>query len=342
MSFVRASRTLNKRPHSLNIQEYRPVGPHRIPRRAFHLPTTTELANECLIQSHALFETIHTTTSLPWHFAIPIAALAVRTSLLPFMIYSHLLDKRRQNAIPLEAAWRHAWRRRATRENPDVDVAHIEGIIDVQSKEAFPGIRRSLFAQPWKGLVNWMHIPVWLAMTDTLRRMCGVNDSPFKLLFAFLASGGEYANVNTPVDATALVPFEPSLASEGALWFHDLLQPDVYPVLPCIYSISLFMNLHYNIKRDRKGMASSDGWQLLRLASLFSGCFVWAIPNGILLYWISSSTCALGYNILLQQLIPTKGHVGSCNLRKMHEAQREKEMSRSPRRPEPQSSRSYV
>ena len=333
MSFAKAYQTLIRRPRALSIQSDCLKSPHGCLQRAFHLPTTTNFAHECFIQSHALLESIHTVTGLPWHFAIPIAALAIRTSLLPFTIYSHLLDGRRQNAIPLEAAWQHAWRRRATRENPDVDLENIKGIIDVQSKKTFPDIRRRLFAQPWKGLAHWVHVPVWLVMTDTLRRMCGIKDHPFRVLFAFFASGGEYANSTTLVDPTSLVPFEPTLASEGALWFPDLLQPDVYPILPCIFSFSLFLNLHYAIKSDRRGMTGSVNWHNWRLASLFSGFFVWAIPSGILAYWISSSTCALGYNALLQRIMPTNGHIGSCSPQKMHEVEREKKMLRPSQRP---------
>lgn len=74
-----------------------------------------------------------------------------------------------------------------------------------------------------------VQIPVWVAASVTLRGMTGVEGLP-TWLRGLGKIGGE-----------AWV--EEALATEGALWFGDLLVADPYLVLPMGFSFLLFANI---------------------------------------------------------------------------------------------------
>ena len=185
-----------------------------------------------------------------------------------------------------------------------------------------PEIRSRLGAPSWKGWAGWAGIPIWLGMTETIGRMCGSEGN--LLTFYFKREKGDVA---AEVGDSALALVDPSLAAEGALWFSDLTVMDPYLILPIIYSATLVANVNHAIKHDKRSAAPSMNWDAFRPLVVVFGIATSFMPSALLLYWISSSACALVYKLSLQTIFPGKGSNRPCQPWKMHEV--EKEMARA-------------
>jgi inner membrane protein COX18 len=142
--------------------------------------------------------------------------------------------------------------------------------------------------KPWAKYTPITLLPMWLSMIEALRRMSG-----FPSLF-----GSEN---------TISAPLEPSLATEGALWFPDLLVADPYYVLPVMLSATIYVNLISGWKATtREELAAMENRQrrqaktfnalrrVLQCAALASGPIAMysGAPAGVLIYWISSTAIA--------------------------------------------------
>ncbi|KAL8746636.1 MAG: hypothetical protein Q9184_007720 [Pyrenodesmia sp. 2 TL-2023] len=106
-----------------------------------------------------------------------------------------------------------------------------------------------------------------------------------------------------------LIPLESSLATEGALWFHNLLLPDPHLALSFILSGSLLANIFYQERRAKK-----RGWEpsamqrgfgnFFKIAALAVGPLTLSFPSAIHLYLISSSVSGLANTVLLNHYLP--------------------------------------
>ena len=86
-------------------------------------------------------------------------------------------------------------------------------------------VAKQLYAQegchPYKvAILPWVQLPLWITLSLALRNMTGF-----------------FPGLSPPDEVMA------SLASEGALWFHNLILPDPYYILPFILAASNLLNI---------------------------------------------------------------------------------------------------
>lgn len=169
-----------------------------------------------------------------------------------------------------------------------------------------------------------MQLPVFLVVIETLRKMCGMHGGLLGLFSEWYFKPAEISLEHgiegwadgplqpstlpfKQADHSVVIPFEQSLATEGALWFPDLLVPDPLLILPFALSGTMFFNIYYQ-STLAKGTTESK-WQariqnILKIVALAVGPLTLNVPSGILLFWISSSLCAVGSNIALEAYLP--------------------------------------
>ena len=233
----------------------------------------------------------------------------------PIATYSHLITQRRNEIFPLLYAWRAVITRNVMREHKAEGPVACEKLIAEKSREKEVEVRRRLGVEYWKSSLTWIQLPVFLVVIETVRSMCGTQRG---LLGMIMRAPGEDAISEGDTAHPAVSSYlEQSLATEGALWFPDLLVPDPMLILPFTLSASLFATILFYDQRTRAAGLPLSKWQIrlqriVKILALAIGPATLAMPSGMLLYWISSSLCAFGQNVFLEWYIPTKAVVGPC------------------------------
>lgn len=261
-------------------------------RRSFHPSQPRQFGVETPVaMAYELFQTVHS-VGLPWVLSIPATALIVRMVVgLPQQKFVMVHQRRKVAIAPVLQAWDRIYRREI------MDKYYREGIqirphVVSALTPAHVAITRYQMYKSWK-IKTWAPytavflLPVWLSMIEALRRMSG-----FPSIFG--------------AENTTSAPLEPSLATEDALWFPDLLVADPY-ILPFMLSATLFTNVTWGWKvptwkeisllptvprrNERVSWILKRSLQFLGLAS---GVFahVNGVPAAILIYWISSTAFA--------------------------------------------------
>lgn len=105
--------------------------------------------------------------------------------------------------------------------------------------------------------------------------------------------------------------FEPSLATEGMLWFPNLILPD--PFLPFIVSGLMFSNIYFT----KNAPTSEKNWpnamrRVLLGVSLLIGPLCQNLPAGLMLYWAGSTTSVMAWNKWLDWRYPTPSDSTAC------------------------------
>lgn len=105
--------------------------------------------------------------------------------------------------------------------------------------------------------------------------------------------------------------FEPSLATEGMLWFPNLILPD--PFLPFIVSGLMFSNIYFtkNAPTNDKNWPNAIRRVLLGV-SLLIGPLCQNLPAGLMLYWAGSTTSVMVWNKWLDWKYPAPTDFTAC------------------------------
>ena len=286
-------------------------------RRAFHASPRRLFVEECLSTTHTLITGLHSVTGLSWAYTLPLTALLIRLTITaPIATYSNIISNRRLELNPLFNAWRAAIARNVYRAHKAKGHAACEKIIQKALRAKGAEVRKRMGLQYWKSYFPYVQLPVFILAIDTIRAMCGVE---YGLLGLFSPSPSEKdTTVTKDVDEKAVSSlFEPSLATEGALWFPDLLVADSALVLPFALSASLLAAiLLQERKLQREGIPFGKGriWlgRVLKSWALLIGPATLHLPSGMLIYWISSTWFALGQNLVLDRYLPIKPIVKPC------------------------------
>lgn len=305
---------------------------------------------------------LHSASGLPWAATIPLVALAVNTVFrLPVSAYTQRVVQRRARLAPLLRAWRQrvdADVILTERRDPAVARKEVERRMRAVQKRVY----RSLGLGQWKLYLNLLSFPVWLVAIEAIRRICG---GPTGLLGRLLAGDPEPATaaaakaaaaVASPdagagldaaaaaasqaaasaspavSQATGLLPptqgiADPSLMTEGALWFPDLTAADPYLVLPFALVGMLTVNL---LPRNREARNAIFGaWTpppaqrlpgalppsprqrmsrgLLRglvYCMPLGGLVIMDMPAALHLYWLSSAAVHWAFGRALRAAMP--------------------------------------
>lgn len=238
---------------------------------------------------------------------------------MPLQIYSRIHARRERDLSPLLLSWRKHLQDRIMKEHKEKGERLLPHVADRLLKKELAQ-RRKLLLKRWNVSrfykpAGFLQIPVWLSLMESLRAMCG-NDQG---LVPYLLSLIERISA-TPENALH-VTVEPSLASEGALWFPDLLAGDPTGVLPAILCLSILLNIRLGWKAPtlkeisdlpdlefKKQVALRLFRILIQMMAVNVGfaSYVYGMPTGLMIYWITSSNVATLQTFLLDKYMFAK------------------------------------
>jgi mitochondrial inner membrane protein COX18 len=284
--------------------------------RTFHAAPQHRFLDTCFEQTYTLLNGVHTDTGLPWAATLPLAGLGVRLLLVaPFSFASDNIARRRLALQPLRHAWGH----------------HLKGVIFKQYAVAGPkachrALARALGrksreldqrmgTQMWKGFLHLAQIPIFLVVIETIRKMSGVHDGLLGLIAKSLTRTypGDEPSGGPELIQDLAVPVVRSFAEEGALWFPNLLVPDPISVLPFLLSATILVNIHLQ-RRQAHGVGkwSRRYFNIMTTVGFMIGPLTMQLPAAMHIYWLSTSTFAIGQNLVLHKYFPRLSPVQPC------------------------------
>jgi inner membrane protein COX18 len=277
--------------------------------RHFHPTKPARFIPETLDASTAFIQGIHSITGLPWVASIPLTAVIVRTLLgMPLQMLARINARRERDIAPLIQSWRVHFQNELKRLPP------------AERKDMTPNVHLAIRArtlallEKWKVFrgykyANLLQLPIWLSLMESLRVMTGNTNGLFPQLLSWFGGENSVENLDMIV--------EPTLATEGALWFPDLLAGDPTGVLPVLLSATIIMNIRrgWGITTPSTDLADLPTMQLYQ-ATFFRGlgvflqlmavtvgwsAYVNELPAALLIYWITSSNLATLQTYLLEK-----------------------------------------
>ncbi|PYH99234.1 mitochondrial export translocase Oxa2 [Aspergillus ellipticus CBS 707.79] len=291
--------------------------------RHFHPTRPSPFLNEALELSSSFIHGVHSISGLPWALSIPLTALIVRTSVaLPLQVYSKIQARRERDAQPLLSAW--------AKQHRDQIFKDKHGRLPVGSDNLSPGermmamkavnktqkaVHRQLgISRFWK-MANFLQIPIWISVMESLRAMSGNNRGLVPWLLSCLEPTVEG-------ESPLRLAIEPSLATEGALWFPDLLAGDPTGILPLAMTASILLNIRAGWKappmKDLAALPKIEMYKKLSVRGLRLfiqvlalniglSSYVAEMPAALMIYWTTSTNIATLQTLLLDRVMfPTK------------------------------------
>ena len=220
----------------------------------------------------------HTMTGIPWYLLIPGLATALTVcARLPFKFR----EREAANRLVRFGDLRVAWYQKAVRLGLDKPAERAEREFTRLRKEAGLG----LFRQAAVPILA--HFPAWILISQALRVVAGQGS-------------------NNPLD--------PTLATEGCLWFHDLTAADPTFILPAIFGASMLYNFSPRSMDEVRTLFDPKVKTLpvrARRAFLFLTPFVItavaAVPSGVVLFWVSSAVSTRILSVIMDRyFLPPK------------------------------------
>ena len=244
------------KPHSVLRALSRPTAL----AKPYHRPTIIQIAplsarkfsgtprrqflDVCLAQTHTFICGIHDMTGLPWAATIPLVAFLVRFIILqPLHAYSIRRYEKTLTLLPQLKESIITIVEKTKEEHRDKSSLERQNIRNRAVKLMWRQILKQNRAQRWRSYLHFIKVPIWFTMMETLRRMTGTEDGMVSLTAKSLQGK---ANLG-PGTMVELIPVEPSLATEGMLWFDDLMIPDSWLVLPFALSAITFVIYRFHI-----------------------------------------------------------------------------------------------
>ena len=289
-------------------------------RRAFHASSPRLFLDECVYATHTVFTGIHSSTGLPWAATLPLVAVLVRLTITgPIAAYGYTISNRRRELFPLLHAWRATITRNVMRTHKKEGPVACERIIARQAREKSAEVRKNMGVQFWKSSFTWIQFPTFLLFMETVRNMCQHHG---RLGTIMSAPEKDVISEGDTVQPHVSPYFEPTLATEGAFWFPDLLVPDPMLILPFALTASLFGSILFYERRIRAIGVPLSVWQIrlqriIKIVALAMGPMTLGMPSGILIYWISSSLCVLAQNVFLEWYIPSTVAIQPCKPKRL-------------------------
>jgi len=158
----------------------------------------------------------------------------------------------------------------------------------------------------WKLFLPIVQLPIWLLAIETIRKMCGTRTGLLGLIAAQFSSSAD------PPSGPEGVLVEETFATEGALWFENLLVPDPQLILPFMLSGVMFLNLSHAQRGANQTIWQRRLMNSLKVVALAIGPLTLQIPSAMLVYWISSGLLAYTQGAILDKIMPVKPPVLPC------------------------------
>lgn len=262
---------------------------------------------------------------------LPLTAVLVRlTMVLPITLYTRRVQQRQLDLQPLLRAWQPQIRAKAMREK-----AHLGPQIVYRNERKAMRLKRIELYKRWncgfwKNYLPLLQLPVFLLFIESIRSLSGASQGLLGLIWnrssatdpatENLGGIGTVTNGNTTLevtDYTAAQPIsvqtlgiDPTMATEGALWFPDLTAADPMLVLPFMLSATMFLNIFSGPRRAiEQTLVQKRIMRALGMVALAAGPLCLHFPSGMLVYWISSSMTAYAQAALLDRFMPLKRSV---------------------------------
>lgn len=285
------------------------ASPARFGRRNFS--DLTSVIHGCA----SSFVELHTATGLPWWALVPITTITLRSIVtLPFAILNRKRILKQHLLRPIVNAMYpilkfNLMRKQMSTMNNSVVMSNANPMAKLTYEQAVlmsakekRKRQRKLYkennCQVWKNMtLPLVQIPLWVTLSLTIRSLLGWD--------SFLIS-------STPDK------LEPSLLSEGGLWFQDLSQADPYGALPIILGVVSLTNVEFLSKYNPVAINSrfvKDNFSnrltifdsilnISRLSVVFLMGISSQAPSILALYWISSNLYSLMQNVAFQYFMP--------------------------------------
>ena len=285
-----------------------PIG-YRI--RSFHQSRELQssILDSCCTQVHDALTSLHATTGLPWLLTLPLVAVLVRSTIfVPFAIWSQVNLRRATSVKPLIFAWERIIVNRVMKEHSQLGPDACKKLADASKKEKRLELYQTFGIRRWLAFTPLLQLPVFLLTIETIRRMCDGRGG----LLSFIAE-----KLGDSSEDTVSIPLETAMATEGGLWFPDLLVPDPLLILPATLSLLLYANVsdygnflkRSNVTPSRFQVGLSRAMKLVALA-MFP--ITLKLPAGMLIYWVSSAAYALLTKALLSLAMPLPSVPDPC------------------------------
>ena len=285
--------------------------------RKFSASTRRPFVNECLLGTHSLISGIHNMTGLPWAATIPLIAFLVKICIMvPLNVYFSRMYDRSVRLCPRLIETRTAVEKRVGQQHRDKSHQERQKILGIEFRRARNQLFKENGIHPRRNFIIYINIPIWFAMMETIRRMTGTEDGMLSLISNTSAAFGRKENPG-PSITDEVIPIDPSLATEGMLWFDNLMIPDSTMILPFALSGIVYAMYSYppgtcetrqvpmaGTQEDAKQEDANRlrSFNLRRrkyqkLGALAIGPATLMFPSAMLLYWFSGAlaTLMVGY-----------------------------------------------
>lgn len=286
--------SLRSHAYRASIPRHRPsLRPSQI--RHFHPSKPTHSINDILDVSASFIHGVHSISHLPWVASIPLTALIVRTCVgLPLHVYTKINARREREIAPLVSSWAHLF----TKKGKEGGLTKSE--VAKSIKERQTSLRRAWKVSSMYRYASLIQIPVWISLMESVRGMCGNKNGLVPWLLSMLSDeNGSAEHLHLAV--------EPTLATEGALWFPDLLAGDPTGALPVLLSASIILNIRNGWRTtSRKELADMPKLQMLQngfwsglrvfmqvlALNVGASTYFYEMPTALMIYWITSTNVA--------------------------------------------------
>ncbi len=278
--------------------------------RSFHASPKPQ---SLVLVAHDALTSLHSLTGLPWAYTIPLFALTLRTTfILPVSIYQRRVNRRQVALVPLVQSWRHALQHETMREVGHLGPIVAQNTLIRKLRRKQVEIYRRWGCERWKNFLGLVQLPVFLVTMEALRAMAGAQQGWWGMM---AGSGnvpdGEGVLTADGLTGTALIPVESAFATEGALWFPNLLLADPQLLLPFMLSGAIILNL-FGHKPVALGVWMTRFRRSMGIVALAVGPIMMHVPSALVLYWVSSSMLAYGQSLLLEGLMPIAKPATPC------------------------------
>ena len=275
--------------------------------RKFSASTRRPFIDECLLGTHSLISGIHSMTGLPWAATIPLIAFLVRICIIsPLSLYSSRMYAKSVKMCPRLIETRTAIEKSVEQQHGNKSHQERQNIVRIEFRRARKRLLKENGIQPRRTWIIGIKVPIWFAMMETIRRMTGTEDGMLSLISKPSAAFGGKENPG-PCITDEVIPIEPSLATEGMLWFDNLMIPDSTMILPfalsgLVYAMYAFpagthqareLPLATQEHADKVRSFNQQRRKYLKLGALAIGPATLMFPSAMLLYWVSGTLAAL-------------------------------------------------
>lgn len=239
------------------------------------------------------------------------------TVALPLQIFTKVQARKDSDLSPILTAWRQHHQQRLARgpSSQGLLPPQVASMVTRNLKEQHKTLRQRWGVYRFWRPANFLQMPVWIAVMESIRAMSGINTGLVPYLLSRLepSSSSESSALHLAV--------EPSLATEGALWFPDLLAGDPTGILPAVLTVSILANVRAGWKAPKmKEIAdlprmemvkhlSNKGLRLFIQALALNvgvASYFYGMPTALMVYWITSTNVATLQTFLLQKyMFPT-------------------------------------